>query len=453
MNMETRERTASSSRTEASVAIIGLGYVGSSLAALLADRSFDVYGVDIDAEVVAEVNDARCPIEEDVVTDKFTAYAATGRISATTSFDAVENCETIIVTVGTPLAESNPDVSAVKAATREIGSRLRERQLLVYRSTLPATLTETELVPLLESASGLRAGVDFDVAFCPERMAEGSAYDDLSSTPVVVGGLTDQSQSAAEAFWKRLGLEVVGVSSPTAAEFSKLADNWWIDLNIALANEIALLSEELGVDAMEVITAANTLPKGQHNVNILYPGAGVGGSCLLKDPWFVANLGEQYGLDIETPRTSRRVNQRMPSHVVDLVEQELADLEGARIAVLGYAFKAETDDTRNTPAVEIVDKLVNRGADVRVTDPYVPAATIESEVGLSPVRLPEALANAECVVIVTGHDQYRSLSAELLEERIGSASSVVDGRFVFDPDQFHETSLTYRGVGRGVHNE
>lgn len=437
------------------VAIVGLGYVGSSLASLLADEGKEIKGIDIDTDLVENINQGNCPIEEDIVTEKFIEHVKKGRISATSSFNVVADCKTIIITVGTPLAESDPDVSAVKSATKQIGEHLREGHLVIYRSTLPAKLTESELVPLLESTSGLDAGVDFNVAFCPERMAEGTAYDDLSSTPVVVGGLTEQSQTATELFWEQLGLEVIGVSNPTAAEFAKLADNWWIDLNIALANEIALLSEKLGVDAMEVITAANTLPKGQHNVNILYPGAGVGGSCLLKDPWFVANLGDAYGLSLETPRTSRQVNQRMPKHMVELVEQQLGQLDGSDIAVLGYAFKAGTDDTRNTPAAEIITQLRDLGANVRVADPYVPSDTIKKEIDLEPVRLPEALNGADAILVVTGHDQYRSLDPETLDEYVGSEGAVVvDGRFVFEPNEIAATTLNYVGVGRGgVANE
>lgn len=437
------------------IAVVGMGYVGTSLASFLADKGFRIRGIDIDADLVEKINTGICPIEEDTVTEKFATYADNSRISATTSFGTIQDCDTIIVTVGTPLAESDPDISAVTAATEQIGEHLHEGHLVIYRSTLPAKLTETELIPLLESTSDLKGGVEFDVAFCPERMAEGTAYQDLSTTPVVVGGLTEQSQEATESFWEQLGLDTVGVSNPTAAEFAKLADNWWIDLNIALANEIALLSENLGVDAMEVITAANTLPKGQHNVNILYPGAGVGGSCLLKDPWFVANLGDEYGLSLETPRTSRQVNQRMPKHMVELVEQQVGQLDGANIAVLGYAFKAGTDDTRNTPAIEIITQLENGGANVRVADPYVPSDTVKSEVDLEPLRLPEAVEGVDAILLVTGHEQYRSLDPSTLEEYVGAEGTViVDGRFVFDPDEISETTFNYVGVGRGgVTNE
>ena len=441
------------------VAIVGLGYVGTSLAAVLAEGGYRVRGVDVDASVVDRVAAGECPIEEPGITERFERYADEGRIGASTDPATVADCPAVLVTVGTPLSASDPDLStsdpelsAVESATDDVAPYLDPDDLVVYRSTLPAGATEGTVAPRLAAGSELEPGRDVHLAFCPERMAEGSAYDDLTTTPVVVGGLSPASREAAEAFWSSLGLETVPVSDPTAAELAKLADNWWIDLNIALANELALLSEELGTDALEVIEAANTLPKGQHHVNILYPGAGVGGSCLHKDPWFVAGLGDEYGLDLETPRVSRRANDRMPGHIVDLTREALdGDLAGATVAVLGVSFKGGTDDTRNTPAVPIVEGLREGGANVRVTDPYVPAGEVEDLLGTAPTRLPEALAGADAVVVVTDHEAYRSLAPETLRERVGRDSfAVVDGRHVFAWDAFDGTAVTYRGVGRGV---
>jgi UDP-N-acetyl-D-mannosaminuronic acid dehydrogenase len=432
------------------VGIIGLGYVGVSLAAVLADEGIRVYGVDINSDRVRTINDGTCPFNEDRISELFEFHSDSGRITASESSRVLGGCSTIIVTVGTPLDKTNPDTSAVEQAAESLAPHVEMGNHLIFRSTLPAGETETNLRQIVDDSSGLNAGEDYALAFCPERMAEGSAYDDLTSLPVVVGGYTDDCTERVETFWQELGHETVSVSSPTAAELTKLADNWWIDLNIALANEVALLAEQLGVDAMEVIHAANTLPKGDHNVNILYPGSGVGGSCLLKDPWFVANLGDQFGLSLETPRVSRRVNNKMPEHVVDLVAEGLSTMEGADVTILGYAFKAGTDDTRNTPAKEVIERLDDLGANIRVTDPFVSASTIYEEVGIEPSRLPEALAGADALVVVTGHEPYGSLDTEDLISYVGDDEfTVVDGRFVFDPSDFIDTSITYRGVGRG----
>jgi UDP-N-acetyl-D-mannosaminuronic acid dehydrogenase len=434
------------------VAGVGLGYVGTSLAAVLAEGGYTVRGVDVDPSIVDRVAEDECPIEEAGITERFERYASEGRIAASTDASTVADCSTVLVTVGTPLSAADPDLSAVESATTDIAPYVGPEDLVVYRSTLPATATEGTIAPLLAEGSGLEPGVEFHLAFCPERMAEGSAYEDLTTTPVVVGGLSAGSREAAVSFWSSLGLETVPVSDPTAAELAKLADNWWIDLSIALANELALLSEKLGTDAIEVIEAANTLPKGQHHVNILYPGAGVGGSCLHKDPWFVARLGDEYGLDLETPRVSRRANDRMPGHVVDLTREALGGaLADATVAVLGVAFKGGTDDTRNTPAVPVVEGLREAGADVRVTDSYVPADEVEELLGIAPERLPETLDGADAVVIVTDHDAYRALTPETLREGVGRDSfAVVDGRHVFAWDAFDGTDVIYRGVGRGV---
>lgn len=432
------------------VGIIGMGYVGTSLAAVIADAGYEVLGIDIERDRVDEINQGACPIDEEMISELFGRYVDSGHITASTDFGRLESCESILVTVGTPLSTSDPDLSAVKRASEDLGSYLREGHAVIYRSTLPAKTTETVVRPLLEERSGLAAGEGLSLAFCPERMAEGSAYQDLTTTPVVVGGVTASCQKRAERFWEELGFDTVSVSSPTAAELTKLADNWWIDLNIALANEIALLSEPLGVDALEVIHAANTLPKGEHNVNILFPGAGVGGSCLVKDPWFVANLGEQYNLDLQTPRVSRRVNDQMPGHMVELLSQEFATLNDVSVAVLGYTFKAGTDDTRNTPAKQIVRELLDRGAAVRVTDPLVESSVVYDEVDIEPRRLPSALENVDAVMVVTAHNQYHELSEADVIDLVGTDEFVVvDGRHVFDQDAFRNENVEYLGVGRG----
>jgi UDP-N-acetyl-D-mannosaminuronic acid dehydrogenase len=441
-----------SSSTSRRIGVVGMGYVGTALSAVLAEAGHRIHGVDIDPEIVTSINKGNCPIEESKITDRFETYAEEGRITATGSYDIIGEVETAVVTVGTPLAESDPDLSAVKAATAQIAPQLSHNDIVIFRSTLPAGATEEKLVPILNTESELEAGSDYALGFCPERMAEGSAYQDLTTLPVVVGGLTATCQERIERFWNEMCQETVGVSNPTAAELTKLADNWWIDLNIALANELALLTEQFDVDVLEIIHAANTLPKGEHNVNILFPGAGVGGSCLIKDPQFVANLGETYGLELQTPRVSRQVNERMPAHVVGLTEGALGGLDERQIAVLGYAFKRGTDDTRNTPAKPIIEQLEQRGANVRITDPYVPSKVIHEDSGIDPVELADALADTDAIVVVTGHDQYRKLSAEDVTQYVGNETyTVVDGRHVFDPNAFSDTSVTYLGVGRGTH--
>lgn len=436
---------------DSGVAVIGMGYVGASLSAVLADHGFSVCGIDIDPERVKQMTAGNCPVEEAVITDLFEKHTRQGNITVSDEYTIIPSCHTVIITVGTPLTESDPDLSAVKAATMSTSKHLTEETTVIYRSTLPAGTTENTVQPIYESKTEFTAGDEFHLAFCPERMAEGSAYEDLTTTPVIIGGTTDECTECAVDFWDEVGLDTHAVSSPTTAELTKLADNWWIDLNIALANEVALLSEKIEVDGLEVIAAANTLEKGSGKVNILQPGTGVGGSCLIKDPRFVADLGDQYGLDLKTPRVSRKVNEQMPAHMLDLLQSELSEPRTREIAVLGYSFKGETDDTRNTPAREIVMSIQDLGAEVHVSDPYAPADVIQSDTGIRPERLNEAVAGVDAIVIVTGHETYRELECLDLVKMVGSEDfTIVDGRNVFALDEFDNSRVNYRGVGRGT---
>lgn len=436
------------------ISIVGMGYVGSSLAAVFAENGFTVHGIDTNPDIIETIKHNQCPIEEDKITELFEKNAAAGEILGSQSYDVLEGCDKILVTVGTPLANQDPDLSNVEAASKSLGRYIDHDDLVIFRSTLPTGATQETIRPILDDQSGLVGGADYSLAFCPERLAEGNAYNDITTLPVVVGGLTEDCSEKVVEFWESIGHETVSVSTPRAAELTKLADNWWIDLNIALANEIALLSEQVGVDALEVIHAANTLPKGEHNVNILYPGAGVGGSCLVKDPWFVANLGDSYGLDLQTPRVSRKVNEQMPAHVVSLITDGFEELENQTVAVLGYAFKGGTDDIRNTPAKRIVELLGELDIEIRITDPFVRSEDVIENVGHSLVRLPAALRNVDAVAIVTGHQQYEDLSADELIEYVGDREFlVVDGRHVFSPRDFAGTAVQYRGVGQGVQHE
>ena len=216
------------------------------------------------------------------------------------------------------------------------------------------------------------------MAFCPERLAEGQAIQELTSIPVVVGAVDERSARACATLWRHaLGVESVIVEDPRTAEMVKLADNLWVDLNVALANELAKVCDGLGMDALQVIEAANTMPKGGHPVNILRPSMGVGGYCLTKDPWFVNHLGESLGLDLAIPRTSRTVNDTMPAYTYGLLTQLLADqgkaIETSRIAVLGIAFKNNTGDCRLTPTKYVVALLEESGCELSVHDPWVGA--------------------------------------------------------------------------------
>ena len=248
------------------IAVVGFGYIGTVIGAVLADRGWPVTGIDVRQNIVDEINLGKTTVPEPGLGELVANNVRVGRLRATTDFGAIADNDFVIVTVGTPLGpDYEPIVDDIKAAARAVGEHLRAGHLVILKSTVPPDTTETLVRPILEEASGLQAGVDFGLAFCPERLAEGQAIHELTSIPVVVGAVDERSARACATLWRHaLGVESIVVDDPRTAEMVKLADNLWIDLNVALANELAKVCDRLGMDALQVIDAANSMPKGGH---------------------------------------------------------------------------------------------------------------------------------------------------------------------------------------------
>ena len=432
------------------IAVVGFGYIGAVIGAVLSDRGFTVVGIDPSGRTRAAVASGRSPVREPGLDELIARGVAAGRLSITDDAAAVASCGTVLIAVGTPLSSvGDADVSQLESAASSIAPHLSEGQLVVLKSTVPPGCTAEIMAPILRSTAHVH------VAFCPERLAEGRAIEEFLSLPVVVGGVDDASTNAAAVFWRRaLDVEVVPVSSSLGAELVKLADNLWIDLNIALANELALLCDRLGdVDVLEVIKAANTLPKVDHHVNILMPSIGVGGYCLTKDPWFVHKMGSDLGLDLRTPVVSRAVNDAMTAHAADLIDRAIGGPErGPHVAILGAAFKSDTGDCRFTPAAPVIEELLKRGYRVTVHDPFVDPEEAER---ILPVPLTGELAatvrGADCVAFFTGHRQFREIPVAWLAEQLAPGALVFDGRMYFDRETIREITdhgLRFKGVGR-----
>jgi len=397
----------------ARICVIGLGYVGLPLAVALANVGYQVTGLDVDTSKIEAIQKGQSHIL-DVTSEDVSRLVTAKRLHATSDYDVLTGVDVIFICVPTPFDEMKaPDLSAIIASSEGISTRLRAGQLIVLQSTTYPGTTEERVLPILER-SGLGAGRDFYLAFSPERINPGDKAHHVGNLPKVVGGLTSQCAELARRLLETLAPEVHVVSSPRAAEMSKLLENIFRSVNIALVNELALLGERMGIDMWEVIEAASTKPFG---FMPFYPGPGTGGHCIPVDPYYLSWKAREYDFYTKFIELAAEVNQSMPYHVVALITRGLDEhgktLRGARVLVLGVSFKKDIDDARNSPAERIIELLLERGAQVEYSDPYVPRFHIGRDVfhkqdkELASVPLIEELLQAtDCVVIVADHSAY-----------------------------------------------
>ncbi len=401
------------SQRTACVAVIGLGYVGLPLALGFAKAGFTTIGIEVQASRAESLNAGHSYIE-DVSDAELRPFVESGKLRATLDYDALRECDAVFICVPTPYTvQHTPDLVYIIQATEGIAPRLQAGQLIVLQSTTyPGTTTEV-VQPILERQSGLKAGQDFYLAFSPERIDPGNTRWSAYNTPKVVGGLNHASTEMAAALLRQMGAPVHEVHSPAAAEMTKLLENTFRAVNIALVNEIAQLAERMGIDFWEVLEAAKTKPFG---FMPFAPGPGVGGHCIPIDPYYLLWKAREYDFYTRFIELAAETNEAMPYHVVDLTCRGLSKqgkpLDGARILVLGVAFKAGIGDARNSPAERVIELLLQRGANVQYYDPYVPQFPVGGNVFypeqryLTSVDLtPEVVRQTDVVVIVTGHPQ------------------------------------------------
>jgi UDP-N-acetyl-D-glucosamine dehydrogenase len=403
----------------ATVGIIGLGYVGLPLAVAFAQEGCDVIAVDVDSRKVAAIGAGDSYIE-DVSSESLGELS--DRIHATTRYARLAKADAVLICVPTPLTPNRePDLGPLLDTARALAEVLQSDQLVVLESTTYPGTTRERLAPLLEE-SGLAAGRDFHLAFSPERVDPGRTDFTLRNTPKVLGGLTEACAERAEALYGLVCERIVRVSSPEAAELSKLLENIFRSVNIALVNELAMLTDRMGIDIWEVVEASSTKPYGFMRFD---PGPGMGGHCLPVDPFYLSWRAREFDMATEFIELAGKVNQQMPYHCVAKAQRALNDaglsVKGARIAVLGVSYKAGVGDIRESPALKIISLLRGLGGDVSYHDPHVPAL---SEFGLVTRPLEEALNDADLTLIVTAHP---SLDQDLIARR---ARLVVDLRGV-----------------------
>ncbi|MSO58395.1 MAG: nucleotide sugar dehydrogenase [Thermoleophilia bacterium] len=383
------------------VAIVGAGYVGVPLAQVFAEAGRRVVLVDVDAGRVARLLAGDSYIE-DVPSERLRALVANG-LHATTDYDVLAAADAIVIALPTPLSKQRePDLSIVRSATRAIATRLRVGHLVVLESTTYPGTTRDELLPLLEEGSGLVAGRDFYLAFSPERVDPGRTDWTMRTVPKIVGGIDETSTEAAAALYASAIDTIHRVSSPEAAELTKLLENIFRSVNIALVNELAQLCDRMGIDIWEVVDAAATKPFG---FMPFQPGPGLGGHCIPIDPFYLTWKAREYDFSTRFIELAGEVNQNMPYYCRSRVSQALnhglgRSLKDSRILVLGVAYKADISDMRESPAVKLIELLRNAGAEVAYHDPHVPSF-VEHGLALESVPLePEA---HDAVVIATAH--------------------------------------------------
>ncbi|RLG83521.1 MAG: nucleotide sugar dehydrogenase [Thermoprotei archaeon] len=424
------------------ICVIGLGYVGLPTATTFASRGFNVIGVDVDVNKVEAVNSGRCYIKELGLDVLLRNVVSRGLLRATTdAVEAVKQSDAVIIAVPTPVKDNVADLSYLKDALEVVKKGLHRGMLVVIESTIPPRTTVNFAKPLLEE-SGLEVEEDFFLAHVPERIAPGKAIEELLNMPRVIGGVGPKSTEKALELYGRVNPNLYPTDA-TTAEFVKLIENTFRDLNIAYANLLALMAERLGIDVYEAIRLANT----HRRVNIHLPGAGVGGPCLTKDPYMLASLFEEFW-GTELIRLARKINEYMPKHTVDIVERALKDfglsIKDARVAVLGAAYKGGVDDTRESPAKYVVQELRKRAARVTVYDPY----TTESFGAERAFTLEDAVKDADVVLIVTDHPEFKEIDLNTVRELVRH-SIIVDGRRVIEPHKAIKHGFRYYGIGYG----
>jgi UDP-N-acetyl-D-glucosamine dehydrogenase len=384
------------------VAIVGAGYVGLPLAQVFAEAGKRVVLVDVSAERVAAIKNGESYIE-DVPSERLKELVHEHGLDATTDYDVLRDSAAIMIALPTPLSrQREPDLAIVLAATREIAKRLRPGHLVVLESTTYPGTTRDDIRPLLEEGSGLVAGEDFHLAFSPERVDPGRSDYTTKNVPKVVGGVNEASTDAAATLYGSAVDTIHRVSSPEAAELTKLLENIFRSVNIALVNELAQLCDRMGIDVWEVVDAAATKPFG---FMPFQPGPGLGGHCIPIDPFYLTWKAREYDFTTEFIELAGKVNSDMPYYCRSRVSQALnhgagKSLSGSRVLVLGVAYKADISDMRESPAVKLIQLLQNAGADVSYHDPHVPAFE-EGGVRLASVALDPSAYDA--VVIATAH--------------------------------------------------
>jgi UDP-N-acetyl-D-mannosaminuronic acid dehydrogenase len=424
------------------LAVLGLGHVGLPTALAFARAGFKVKAIDVDVSKVRALNKGICYIREPGLQEILVASLKNGTFEATSDMsDPIRTSDFVSICVPTPVENGVPDLKYLEAAFAAVKAGAHSGMVILLESTLPPSTTSKLVAPGLEHL-GYKVDEDIFLAYCPERLSPVQALRELHSNARIVGGIGPKSSQVAAAFFRKICKDVL-VTDALTAEITKVAENTFRDLNIAYANLLALITESLGGDVSEVISLANTHPR----VRIHKPGLGVGGPCLPKDPYMLINAVPEAPSQLLS--VARKLNRDMSKHAVALLLRSMqgsgAMIADAKVAVLGVAYKADTEDVTNSPAEYVVRELLSRGATVSVYDPYA-SETYGAERATS---IEQALRGANCVILMTPHTSFKSIRPTLIKRLARPGCLLFDGPRMLDVAEFQRHGIIYLGTGYG----
>ena len=438
------------------IAVVGMGYVGIPAAALLADvPGFEVTGIQRRSKrsgwKIEVLNSGKSPFKgnEPGLSDLIARVVKKGTFRVTDDYSVIKEMDIVLVDVQTPTEgpDKQPLYESLKEVSRQVGRYMKKDVLVITESTVAPGTTQHVIQPILEKESDLKAGRDFSLAYSYERVMPGKLIEYIVNLPRIVGGVDKKSEARAVEMYSKIVKEKILSTDLLTAETSKTMENAYRDVNIAFANEMALIAEKLGVDVFEIIELVNS--RSERHMHL--PGAGVGGHCLPKDTWLLRYGLRKYAaptMETEFVVLARKINDLMPLHMLEMIQSALGEkgltLEGGRVAVLGVAYLEDSDDTRNTPAYRLISELESRGARVIAHDPYVrefPEAELTRD-------LSRALKNADCAVIITKHKPYFKFDLKKAKSLM-KTPILVDGRNVLNKEKVETAGFVYRGIGKG----
>jgi len=417
------------------ITVIGLGYVGLPVVCLCASK-YNVIGADIDKDKISSLNEGKCPIKDENLERKIKELKS--KITFTSDVkEAVSKSDIVIICVPTPVDKNNiPDLTALKSATTSVSKAMKENTLVIIESTIFPGTTEEVILPILK-----KSDFKFYLAHCPERIDPGNKDFTIERIDRVIGGIDDKSSKKAFEFYETIlgSAKPTELSSVKAAEATKIMENTFRDINIAFINEMAKSFDKAGIDIMEVIEGAKNKPFAflAH-----YPGVGVGGHCIPIDPYYLIEKAKQSGFDHQFLSLARKINESMPAYTVELLENGLKklnlEIKGANVGVLGLAYKADVDDTRESPSFEIIRILNKKNANVLVYDPYVKKQG-------NAKNLDELMQKSDYIILATNHTMFKDIENKMKENNI---KIVIDGRNCLDKEKIKELGIIYHGIGR-----